>query len=212
MKSLLALFLFSSVVAHATPAVLTLSGFDQNIEDVKVAKTATFTQGALSQSMSLIGAGLRAKKIVFVPVRIYVGQFFAQDPASLKKTEGEVIESISTQKAVAMHLTFLHDVDNKRLVNSFKDGIKANKIDPNDASIQKFLEMVSQAGDVAKGSSLSVVGYRKDDKTDVIVYLDAKGGTTEVSGEPGLRQKVFSLWLGKTDDSGVAEFRKSVLK
>lgn len=211
MKSLIAvIFLFSSLSQAASS--LTLSGFDQNINDVKIAKTATLTDGSFSQSMSLLGAGLRAKKIAFISIKVYVGQFFVQDPASFKKTESDALNSISAQKAVAMHLTFLREVDSKRFVDSFKDSFKINNVDTHDAAIQKFLDIVAQAGDVKDGASFSVTGYKKDDKTEVIVVQSPTGDTQSILGTEGLRQKVFSLWFGKTDDSGVKEFKKSVLK
>lgn len=200
-----------SFSAQAAP-VLTTSGFDQNIEGIKIAKTATFTMGSYTQTLSLVGAGLRAKKIVFVPVRVYVGELFVQDPASFKKTESEALGSLKSQKAVAIHMTFLHEVDAKKFLNSFKDGFKANKIDQEDLSIKKILDLIAQGGDAKKESSLAVIGYVKDDKTETIVYQNTKGDITEVNGPAGLREKVFSLWLGKSDDSGVLEFKKELLK
>lgn len=197
--------------AQGAPVLIT-SGFDQNIEGVKIAKTATFTLGTYTQTLSLVGAGLRAKKIVFVPIRVYVGQLFVQDPATFKKSESDALGSLQSQKAVAMHMTFLHEVDAQKFLGSFKDGFKANKVDQDDPAIKKFLDLIAQGGDAKKESSLAVIGYKKEDKTETIVYQNTKGEITEVTGPEGFREKVFSLWLGKSDDSGVLAFKRELLK
>ncbi len=111
-----------------------------------------------------------------------------------------------------MQLHFLRSVDGDTVQKSFKEALKTNKIDTEDAAVKQFLDSVSKGGEAKEGKSLSVLGAKLKDGTEAILYETTAGNLSEIKGPAGFIEKVFSIWLGKPADSGVAELKKAFLK
>ena len=208
MKFLLPLLIALSMVSVSSAGVLTRVDGEQKLADVPVAKSASVQTSAGTANLTAVGAGLRSKKVLFVNVKVYVGQLFVASPESFKKSEA--LASVKDQNAVAMQMTFVREVDLGRIESSFEESFKVNNIDLKDPAIHQFMEAVHKGGDVQKGKTITVVASKKD-KADLITFEGANGQTSEISGE-GLAPKIFSLWLEKTADSGVSDFQKSLLQ
>jgi hypothetical protein len=103
-------------------------------------------------------------------------------------------------------------VDTESVQKSFKEAFMANKIDIEDNSIKQFLEYVAKGGEAKEGNAISILGVHRKDGAEVIYYETNDGKVAEIKGSTGLIEKVFSIWLGKPADEGVANLKKSLLK
>lgn len=197
---------------QASASLLTPEGDGPKIEKFKLSSSVTTPIEGENVKLSSLGAGLRSKKVVFVNVKVYVGQLFVTSPESFKKTESEALNSLKDQKAVAVQLHFLRDVDAENVQKSFKEALKANKVDLSDSSINQFLDLVAKGGEAKEGKALSILGTTLKDGSEAITYESTSGVSSEVKGSKGFIQKVFSIWLGTPADDGVAALKKSILK
>ncbi|MEK2645294.1 hypothetical protein [Bdellovibrio sp. BCCA] len=209
--------LCTSIVAlllsvNASAALLTPEGAGEKIEKISLSTGATANVEGEAIKLTSVGAGLRAKKVVFVNVKVYVGQLFVASPESFKKADAEALGSLKDQKAVAVQMHFVRDVDAENVQKSFKEALKVNKIDTEDSSVKQFLDSVSKGGEAKEGKALTVVGAHLKDGSEAILYETTNGNVSEIKGSTGLIEKIFSIWLGKPSDDGVAQLKKSFLK
>ncbi|KHD87053.1 MAG: hypothetical protein OM95_16465 [Bdellovibrio sp. ArHS] len=212
MKLLCASLFAVLLSVNASAALLTPASGGDKLEKVTLAPSASVQVEGESVTLTSIGAGLRAKKVVFVNVKVYVGQLYVSSPATFKKSDSEALTSLKEQKAVAIQLHFLRDVDAENVQKSFKEALTANKINTQEASIQQFLDTVAKGGEAKEGKALSIVGSHLKDGSESIIYETTAGNVTEVKGPAGFIEKIFSIWLGKPADDGVAQLKKSILK
>lgn len=196
----------------ASAAVLTPEGRSESKEKATIFNSASATIENEKLTLTSIGSGLRAKKVVFINVKVYVGQIFVTAPDQFKKSDAEALGSLKEQKAVAAQLHFLRDVDGENVQKSFVEALKANKIDLQDNSIKQFLDAVAKGGETKSGKTLTILGAHLKDGSEVIYYETTSGSSTEIKGSAGLIEKVFSIWLGKSADEGVAALKKEILK
>lgn len=157
------------------------------------------------------GAGLRFKKVAFIKAKVYVGELFAVDPAKVKKSADEALASIADQKAIALRMTFLRDVDGEKVSGGFKEALEVNKIALDDVNVKAFLEAVKKGGEAKDKKTLVVVGEKLAGGKEVITYENAAGGVVSIEGGEGWVRKIFSIWFGKIDDSGLESLKKEIL-
>jgi hypothetical protein len=205
--------LFSLLLAFAasstTPAaVLNCTPGSTEIEGVKVCNGARMESPAIS--LGLVGAGLRYKKVAFIKAKVYVGEFFADAPAKIVKTADGALASLSAEKVIAIRMTFVRDVDGEKVSNGFKEALEENKVKLDSAEVKQFLQAVTSGGAVKDKQTLTVVGDKRAAK-EVVSYENAAGKLVTISGEPGFVQNIFSLWLGKIDDSGLENLKNEIL-
>lgn len=205
----LASFLFS---ASAFGALLTPEGTAQKIEKITISPMATATIENEKTIFSSAGTGLRSKKVVFLNIKVYVGQLYLTSAESFQRTENEALGSLKNQKAVAFQLHFVRDVDAENIQKSFKEALKSNKIDLEDTSIKQFLDLVAKGGESKEGKTITILGARLKDGNEVIFYETNNGAISEVKGSTGLIEKIFSIWLGTPADEGISDLKKSILK
>ncbi|UYL08182.1 chalcone isomerase family protein [Bdellovibrio sp. SKB1291214] len=202
--------LISILTLNANAALLKTEAHTSKLENVALSSTASTNIDGEDVKLTHVGAGLRAKKVVFVNVKVYVGELFTSDPTKFKKSDA--LTSVKDQKAIAVQLHFLRDVDAENVQKSFKEALTANSVNIEDASIKQFLDAVNKGGEAKQGKSLTILGSRLKDGSEKISYETTSGTVTEVKGSAGLVEKVFSIWLGKPSDNGVADLKKSILK
>jgi hypothetical protein len=205
------IFTLISVLSLTTNAALLKTEAGTNkTENISLSSAATTNVEGENVKLSHVGAGLRAKKVVFVNVKVYVGELLTSDLATFKKADA--LSSVKDQKAIAIQLHFLRDVDAENVQKSFKEALAANSVNVDDASVKQFLDAVSKGGEAKQGKSLTILGTRLKDGSEKISYETTSGTVSEIKGTSGLIEKVFSIWLGKPADDGVAELKKSILK
>ena len=195
---------------NASAALLTNEASSNKLEKVALSSAATYSLENENLKLSEVGAGLRAKKVVFVNIKVYVGELFVSDLSKFNK-ENPLL-SLKDQKAVAIQLHFLRSVDAENVQKSFKEALKANDVNLEDSSVKQFLDAVVKGGESKEGKSLTIVGAKLKDGSEQISYETTTGSTTDIKGTTGLVEKVFSIWLGKPADDGVAHLKKSILK
>lgn len=212
MKYLLSSLLCLALASTTHAALLTTEGSGSKIEKLTLPTSGVTSVDGDSLKLTAVGAGLRTKKVVFVNVKVYVGQLFVNSLESFKKTDSEALSSLKEQKAVAIQMHFLRDVDADNVQKSFREALKANGVDTNEAPTQQFLESVKNGGEAKEGKNLTVVGAKLKDGSEVISYETTGGTISQIKGEAGFVEKIFSIWLGKPSDSGVADLKKAILK
>lgn len=212
MKHLIAGLATVLLSLNASAALLTSEGSGEKIEKVTLSSSATAQVENEAVKLTSVGAGLRAKKVVFVNVKVYVGQLFVSTPESFKKTDSEALTSLKEQKAVAIQLHFLRDVDADNVQKSFKEALKANNVSLDDAAVKQFLDSVSKGGEAKDGKALTILGAKLKDGSESVFYETTSGNISEIKGPAGFIEKVFAIWLGKPSDDGVASLKKSILK
>lgn len=209
-RSLFSLLILLSLSIHAKAALIIADKAGGTLEKVSLSKTATADIDGASHSLQVVGAGLRAKKVVFVNVKVYVGELFVSSLEGFKKADP--LTSIKDQKAIAIQLHFLRDVDSENVRKSFKEALEANKVNIQDSSIQQFLESVAKGGEAKSGKALTILGFKHSDGSESISYETTSGNVSQIKGSEGFVQNIFSIWLGKPSDDGVASLKKEILK
>jgi hypothetical protein len=190
---------------------LNSEGASEVIEKVSISKSASINIDGETIKLNSIGAGLRSKKMAFVNVRVYVAHLLGTSSETFKRTEAEALASIKDQKAIAMQLHFLRDVDGEKIQTSFKDALAVNNISVEDAALKGLLDSVSKSGEVKEGKVLTFVGTHNKDGSETIYFENAAGKVSSFKGTTGLLEKVYSMWLGKPADEGVANLKRSIL-
>lgn len=210
MKTLILTFIAGVISINAQAALLKTEAGSTKLEKFTLSSSASTIIEGQEMKLTEVGAGLRAKKVVFVNVKVYVGELFVSDIAKFKKDDA--LNSLKDQKAVAIQLHFLRDVDADNVQKSFKEALTVNSVSLDDASVKQFLDAVSKGGEAKDGKSLTILGSRLKDGTDKITYETTAGAVTEIKGPAGLIEKVFAIWLGKPADDGVGQLKASILK
>ena len=98
------------------------------------------------KELVLNGLGTRLKKILFVPIKVYVAGLYIDKKT---KSSSEIIESNSPKKVV---LHFLREVPKTKITESWEEGFKNNcseNCDEQKPLIKRFLAMMTdmQSGD-----------------------------------------------------------------
>ncbi|HEY8271624.1 MAG TPA: chalcone isomerase family protein, partial [Pseudobdellovibrionaceae bacterium] len=122
------------------------------------------------------------------------------------------LKSVSEAAPAMMQLHFLRDVEGEKVQTSFKEALEVNKVDLKKPELQKFLEAVRIGGEAKKGKSLSILGSKKSDGSEVITYENSNSKIIAISGGPGFIQDIFSIWLGQPSDDGIEKLKADILK
>lgn len=163
------------------------------IEKIQTYQSVEANLQGQATTLPLVGAAVRTRKIL-VHINVYVGEYFKNETAQ------------------AIRLTFLRDVDSKRIVGAFEDSLKVNNVDMNKPGIKKFLDAVSKSGESQEKSTLVIVGSKTADGTDQIIFENGRGEVTSITEATGLVADLFSIWLGKASDEGLLELQKAIKK
>lgn len=201
-------FLSSSL---AFAGVLTVTPGTKEIEKVKVSTEAKAKVADRSYNLKLVGAGLRYKKVALFKADVYVGELLVDAPEKFTKTEAGALGSFANQKAAAIRMSFLRDVEGEKVSSSFKDGLEENKIPVDSPNVKAFLEAVKSGGESKKGSTLVVIGEKLPSGKEAVSWENGSGKLTTITGDAGFMKTIFSIWFGKIDDSGLESLRDEML-
>lgn len=213
-RQIFATILASTLMASsAFASILTTTAGDKSIEGVKIAKTGTVTVDGAPVAVTLIGAGLRSKKVVIVNVKVYVAELLASDAGKFVRNENDALKSLEQSQTIAIRLNFLRGVDAETVQSSFKEALQANNVNINDAAVAQFLAAVKNGGDAANGKALTIV-TQKDATTgkETVSYEDTAGKVTRTTGDAGFSSKIMSIWLGNPSDNGVANLKAQLIQ
>lgn len=213
MKTLITLSLAAAlavVASQADAAVLTMKPGKAKVDTVTVAESAEAQIEGRTTKLEIVGAGLR-KKTVFA-VRVYVGQVLTTDARAFVRNEKDALASTDKMQAVAMHFTFLRNVGAEEVMNALKESLDANEINVDLPEIKAFLDAIKNAGDMADGKTLALIGERLEAGKEVITIVGTNGEGKTIKGGAGFVRAILSMWLGETTDSHLANFKKAVIE
>lgn len=191
--------------------VLTLEGEDKTIEGVKIAKSGVIENEGQKFPVGIVGAGLRAKKVLIANVKVYVAQLLASDPTKFVRAETEALHSLENMQGVAIQMHFLRTVEAEKVQVSFQDALIANQADLKAIYIKEFLNAVAKGGDAVEGKTLTVVALKNTDGTETVIYENSAGQTQKINGPVGFSTQVLSIWMGKSADTGVAALKSQII-
>ena len=201
-------------LAHAD--LLTMIPGTKTLEGVNVSKGATADISGQPLALTTAGAGLRTKKVMF-DVKVYVTELLVADKTSFdlaRTSASTALANLGEQKAVAIRLTFLRDVDAETVSSSFQEALDANQIDGKDSEINEFMKIVNSSGYVPQGGSLTLLITKKDDSTETLAYENLAGGNSAIKVHAfgaGFTKKVLSIWLGVPADLGLEKLQSDLL-
>ena len=205
----LSLFLLSQI---ANANVLNVENGDQTIEGVKLAKSAIISTEKGDLKLDVIGAGLRAKKVLVANVKVYVLQVLADNAGKFVRTNDGAMKSMDDMNTVAFTLSFLYAASADQMKTAFDDSFSANNVDTDIAGLQDFLTAVKAGGRSEIGKTMSIVVRKLDDKSTKISFETTGGKLTEIKAGPEAFNAITSIWLGNSADNGLAVLKTSILK
>jgi hypothetical protein len=200
--------------ASAFAGILTVEPSGKSLENVALAKGASFKlQNGTSARVYTVGAALRSKKVVALPVKVYVGQLLVSEPGKFSRADDQALGSLGTMPSVAMQLTFLRTVGAADILKVFTDGFVSNKYPLDNAVVKKVLDFAKGSGDFESGKTLVVTGETAADGSELVVMENTKGTTVSIAGPKGTVATVMSLWIGvlPANDDGLLKFKKELL-
>ncbi len=177
------------------------------ISEVTLATSAVFTRAGKSETLKMVGSGLRSKKVVFVNVSVYVAEWFVNSTTPWTQS----IDDLKTLAPVAMRMTFLRDIDAAKIESAFRESLVANKINLDETPFKAFLKAFLENGEIKKKTSMTLVGHFEADGTETLSFESTSNKVTEIKGPSGFLKKIYSIWFGASADSGLEELKKSLL-
>ncbi len=207
--SMIALLLAPSL---AFPAILDTKVGTKVVHEVKLAEEATVQVDGKTTTLKPYAAGIRKKKVALFWANVYVAQIFSTPGLKTPPaTVAEGAQTLADQPVVAVTLTFVRDVDTKKLISGFEDSLQKNDIDPADPTVKPLLDMVAKGGDVKEKSTTTIVFEQKKDGAEAIRFENSKGEVQSADFAAGTRKKVMLMWFGKPADSGMERLQKQFL-
>jgi hypothetical protein len=211
MKSLIfAMTLVSAVFAQA--ALLTYEPGNLQINGVVLNRTATVTAKDGTPSalkMDLLGAGLRAKTVLFVSAKVYVLELFSDNKGAFARNDQAVSSIATNSNLVGLRISMLRTVDAGTLATSFREAITANGF-AIDAEMTSLLNLIETGADGVNGKTISMF-MKKDGQNLNVYYEDTNGQIKSFVGTQSIMTKILSIWLGKPVDKGLAALKASLL-
>lgn len=214
MNRSLATLVMTSLFATSAFAglVTTTKASGKSVEGVSVAQEANVNLNNQAIPVSVIGAGLRTKKVLIAKVKVYVAELLSSDASKFVRADGKALASLEESRTIALRMTFLRDVEAEKVQTSFKEALATNQVNTNDAAVSQFLAAVSNGGEAKSGKSLVIVTQKNADGSESVSYEDTNGKVTTVAGTKGLSAKIMSIWLGKPSDDGVANLKAQIIQ
>lgn len=215
-----------NLITAAAVAMLSVSAFagivtttkpsETQIEGFTVAKEATVTLNNQEVPVSIVGAGLRIKKVAIVNVKVYVAEVLASDASKVVRTEADVLNTLDQSRTMAVRLSFVRTVGASDVQASYREALSRNKkeSEPLSADLSEFLTAVDNGGDATSGKTLTIVIQKNADLTETLTYEDSNGKLNTIQGTAGFGKRVMAIWLGNTDgDKGnLSDLKKSIIK
>jgi len=193
---------------NSQAGLLTLTAGNKQLEGVTLNQTAQITGADVK--MSLLGAGLRAKTVLFVPAKVYVAELFSNEAAKFSR-DNNALKSLENVTFTAVRLTFLRGVDAATVASSYREALAANNVNLKDPAIVQFLSNVEKGGDAADKKSFVMLLILNKSGGTTLFYEDTKGAQSQVEGTRALQQQILSIWLGASSDAGLEKLKKSLL-
>ena len=161
-----------------------------------------------------VSHGLRKGALYgLVPVPVYVLQFLAKLPDKLIKNDDGIIRSMKEAGPVQLRFSFLRDMPASKVIETFKEGLEANKISVRhmSAELEQFLNEIKAIGDFKKTSEFSVTTAWKDHKTTILLERP-DGEIKTIAGTEEMANQLFSIWFGKPSDPKIKQLKQDLIR
>lgn len=212
MKTLMVLLATAALSSTATAGILTTTPGSKTIESVQIASEGTVNVEGQKLPVSIIGAGLRAKKVALFNVKVYIAELLSSDASKFVRTDAGALTSLDESRTLAIRLNFLRGVDAPTVQTSFSEALKVNGINMTQPAIAQFLKAVADGGDAVSGKALTIATQKNADRTEVVYYEDSNGKVTKITGPEGFSRQIMAIWLGAPSDVGVANLKQQIIK
>lgn len=211
-----AIALISAVVwsGAVNAELLSLRAGSVQKESVNISTGATATIEGANYELTTVGSGVRKKKVIIVPIKVYVAQVMVNDQSRYVKTAAGALPSIDNQTTVAVRLTFLRDVPASNIKESFQSSLDANGVPANDADIRKFMSLVDEVGAAENNGSLTIAITKAADGSETLALENKKSASVlkTMKGAKGLAHNIMSIWLGVPADDYLTELKAELLQ
>lgn len=171
------------------------------IEGVPIYSQARISSSAQAPLLNLTGAGIRKKKVLFLKVDVYVAAHYLD--ASVTLQPESPMESVTKAKAKVMELTFLRDVDSKKIRDAFMGSLTKNEVDLESAAVKEVLAKLTF--DMKEKQKLVLVGQGTGSQESLT--FEAPTGTMTVKG-PSIASNFWRIWFGTPDDGGLEDLKE----
>jgi hypothetical protein len=208
---------FAISFAFATKSAATISiqveKASEVYEDIELVHAATLQIDQDATKLTKVSHGL-LKKALFglVPVKVYVLQFFAANPAKLVKTEPDILKSLKESGPVLLQMDFLRNLPSTKISEAFKEGLELNKISTRTSpELKQILDEVASFNEFKKKEILSIAITWKDNRSTI--FLEQAGSEVKsITGPSEFAEQFLSIWFGKSSDGKIANLKKSLLQ
>jgi len=217
-QSLVLLSMFSSISSFAATLNYNPASTKQNGIELDVSATETVT--GQNKILTNIGEGIRMEPVAGFNAKIYLAQFFAENPNAISRDPKTVAGSLNAAGMKALKITLILGlVTVDKIVAAFSNSLNQNIVTADEqaafgADRDRFLDAVRAGGGIRKGSNITLFGYVKADGTEEIIFEGTNGNQNVIdSKSPGFVNKIFGIWLGNIDkkDDGLNDLKKLLL-
>jgi hypothetical protein len=186
------------------------------VESKKIENISISTGGSIQDSdrvvpVSLIGAGLRSKKVLIANVNVYVAEIHGSEVAKFVRSADSALNSIDGMEAIAIQMHFVRTVDAEKVQVSFQEAFTANSVDMKAPHINQFLKAIGAGGDATSGKTLTLAALKNSDGTESVIYENAAGTAIKIIGPKGFSTQIMSIWLGAPADSGIKNLKNQII-
>lgn len=211
-KIIMAATLFVATLAQAN--LLTYEQGSLQLEAVNLNKSAAINDQKgqpTTLKMDLLGAGLRAKTVLFVSAKVYIAQLFSDNKQAFSRDANALKSLVDNSKSVALKISMLRTVSASTLSVSFKEALSANGY-AIDTDLSAMLSIVEKGADGLQGKDLTLLMIKGADGKTNVYYEDSKGDQKSFVGSADVMTKIMSIWLGTPADNGLKNLKESLIK
>jgi hypothetical protein len=184
---------------------------DCSVSGVDLTASLTTSVEGRTANLHLLGAGLRKKKVAIVHVNVYVGQLYSDGATPFVRDGAGALASLAGDKTVALTMTFLRDVSADQVQGAFQDALAANNVDQTSAQMVGFLNAVEAGGDAKNGTTITTIGEKLSDGTEVVTYINDQAAPVSVVGPAGFVNAIMSIWLGTPSDDDLGNAKNDMM-
>ena len=207
----IALVLFTTLTFSSQSLALVQWGAasGKEIKGAPLFESAKTDESPAAISLKRVTQGLRQKKIVFVWASVYVAQYFSNGEIDFSSTSK--LKETLLKGPLVISMTFVRGVGIDKIVDGFKEVLKANGVDDTQAPFNGFVEAVKKSGDVNDKQTYFFVFKQEAGKESVTFETNGKEQFSVKDAAPGFQNQFLGLWLGKPVDSGLEQLQAQLL-
>jgi hypothetical protein len=210
MKKLITLILFVGLSAQASIADMLNLDFSRryNISGVPVATSAVYS----GTKMKLTGTGTAFKKFGVSKAKIFMMQYFTENPSKLVRTKDGVLGSIKDVGVTAIRITFMRNIDSATISDTLSSYIVENigkdELPRYQNDINGLSNAITSDASFILGDSIEITAHK-----NLVVYENSKKQIFIITSKnDDLTTKLFSMFFGNTTDVETNSLKAQLLQ